>query len=70
MPASGPETQRHARMKIMILRIRLDGLQSLLFRPALEAPNRERDESSQGHVCKFKIKSKSDGFCIQHVKLC
>ncbi|KAK8488494.1 hypothetical protein V6N11_045057 [Hibiscus sabdariffa] len=37
MPASGPETQRHAsaiRRKITILGTRLDGLQSLLSRPS------------------------------------
>lgn len=36
LPASGPETQRHAsaiRRKITILGTRLDGLQSLLSRP-------------------------------------
>ncbi|KAE8660245.1 Syntaxin-52 [Hibiscus syriacus] len=39
LPASGPETQRHAsaiRRKITILGTRLDGLQSLLSRPAVK----------------------------------
>lgn len=31
---------------------------------------RERDESSEGHAFEFKNKSESDGYRVEHVKLC
>lgn len=61
LPASGPETQRHAsaiRRKITILSTRLDGLQSLLSRPAGRPLTEKEMNRRKDMVANLRTKTK------------